>query len=123
MLTELICDELLFARGKIPKGRILFQPGLNIIPATDAESMSAFLMIIDFIFGSNDLITNNSSLQVITGSSSIKFAFQFQNSMFYFSRSVLPGENSNYIQKCDSDYNPLEDGLLTMHEYLSCNVL
>lgn len=44
----------------------------------------------------------------------ICFAFHFKDGIHYFSRSNV---NYKYVQRCDQDYRPLADGILTLENY------
>ena len=118
MLVEIMCDEF-FDHGK-PRGRIALHKGLNTILGTDTGSnsigKSTFLMIVDFIFGGEDYVERLTDVQTEVGEHKICFAFQFSDGIHYFYRSNTDYRN---VQKCDSDYNPIENGLMSLTQYCS----
>ena len=118
MLVEIMCDE--FKDHGQPRGRIPFHTGLNTVLGSNLGSnsigKSTFLMIIDFAFGGDDYVEKLTDVQTEVGEHRICFAFQFNETTYYFSRS-----NTDYkiVQRCDKDYHPLEDGQMTLNQYLS----
>ena len=73
-------------------------------------------MIIDFIFGEDDYVEKLTDVQTEVGEHRICFAFKFSDGMHYFWRSSVDYKN---VQKCDSDYHPKADGLISLNQYLS----
>ncbi len=118
MLVEIMCDE--FKDHGTPRGRIPLHAGLNTVMGSAAGSnsigKSTFLMIIDFVFGGDDYVEKLTDVQAEVGEHRICFAFQFRDGMHYFSRSNVDYKN---VQKCDEDYRPLENGLISVNQYLS----
>ncbi len=116
MLIEVMCDNFL-SFGK-PRGKIIIKPGLNTIMGTDVGSnsigKSTFLMIIDFVFGGNDYVEKLTEVQTEVGEHTICFAFKFKDGIHYFSRSSV---NYKYVQKCDSNYQPVENGTITLERF------
>ena len=118
MLVEIMCDE--FKDHGKPRGRIPLREGLNTVIGSDSGSnsigKSTFLMIIDFIFGGDDYVEKLTDVQTEVGEHKICFAFKFSDGMHYFWRSNVDYKN---VQKCDSDYQPKEDGLISVNQYLA----
>ncbi|MCD8307005.1 MAG: DUF2326 domain-containing protein [Clostridia bacterium] len=117
MLVEIYCDKFM-ENGK-PRGKISFHSGLNTVLGGDAGDnsigKSTFLMVIDFVFGGNDYVEKLKDVQQEIGEHVICFAFRFNNQMHYFSRS-----NTDYktVHKCDASYRHLENGSITLSQYL-----
>ena len=118
MLVEIMCDE--FKDHGKPRGRIPLRAGLNTVIGSDSGSnsigKSTFLMIIDFIFGGDDYVEKLTDVQTEVGEHRICFAFKFSDGMHYFWRSNVDYKN---VQKCDSNYHPKEDGLISVNQYLA----
>lgn len=118
MLIEIMCDE--FKDHGKPRGRIPLRAGLNTVIGSDSGSnsigKSTFLMIIDFIFGGDDYVEKLTDVQTEVGEHRICFAFEFSDGKHYFWRSNVDYKN---VQKCDSNYQPKEDGLISVGQYLS----
>lgn len=118
MLIEIMCDE--FKDHGKPRGRIPLRAGLNTVIGSDSGSnsigKSTFLMIIDFIFGGDDYVEKLTDVQTEVGEHRICFAFEFSDGKHYFWRSNVDYKN---VQKCDSNYQPKEDGLISLGQYLS----
>ena len=116
MLIEVMCDK--FIHYGEPRGRIKIRPGLNTVMGTDVGTnsigKSTFLMVIDFVFGGNDYVEKLTEVQAEVGEHMICFAFHFKDGIHYFSRSNV---NYKYVQRCDQDYRPLADGILTLENY------
>lgn len=116
MLIEVMCDK--FKSFGQPRGRIKFQAGLNTVMGTDVGSnsigKSTFLMVIDFVFGGNDYVEKLTEVQTEVGEHTICFSFQFKDGIHYFSRSTV---NYKYVQRCDSNYQPLEGELITLENF------
>ena len=118
MLVEIMCDE--FKDHGTPRGRIQLHAGLNTVMGSSSGSnsigKSTFLMIIDFVFGGDDYVEKLTDVQTEVGEHRICFAFQFKDGVHYFYRSNIDYKN---VQKCDKDYRPLKDGLISITQYLS----
>lgn len=118
MLVEIMCDK--FINHGIPRGRISLHAGLNTVMGSSNGSnsigKSTFLMIIDFAFGGDDYVEKLTDVQTEVGEHRICFAFHFKDGMHFFSRSNVDYKN---IQKCDNNYHPLDDGLISLTQYLS----
>lgn len=118
MLVEIMCEE--FKDHGTPRGRIQLYSGLNTVMGSSSGSnsigKSTFLMIIDFVFGGDDYVEKLTDVQTEVGEHRICFAFQFKDGVHYFSRSNVDYKN---VQKCDKDYRPLKDGLISITQYLS----
>ena len=116
MLIEVMCDHFLDHGQK--RGKISFHPGLNAVLGSESGSnsigKSTFLMIIDFVFGGNDYVDRLKDVQEEIGPHTICFAFQFGDDVHHFSRS---NTECSEVQKCDSHYQPLPDGRLSLSEY------
>ena len=116
MLTELRCSKF---RPGIQK--ITFREGLNTVLGTEEGTNSAgkstFLLILDFVFGGSDYSQKLKKLKEAwkyLEDQTIEFAFEFGGEKYYFSRSV---KEPSIVTTCDSDYQPLEDGKMTLENY------
>lgn len=118
MLIEVMCDE--FKDHGNPRGRIPLRAGLNTVMGSASGSnsigKSTFLMIIDFIFGGDDYVEKLTDVQTEVGEHRICFAFKFADGIHYFYRSNVDYKN---VQKCNENYQPIEDGLISLNQYLS----
>lgn len=98
MLYKLFCSEFV-------EKEITFHEGLNVVTgdevATNSIGKSTILMIIDFVFGGGQYITTNSGAVEALGHHTFKFAFKFEEDLFYFSRST---ENDKYVSICNDKY-------------------
>lgn len=119
MLIEIMCDK--FIDHNIPRGRIKFHKGLNIVMGdevgTNSIGKSTFLMIIDFIFGGEDYINKLSDVKEEIGDHRIYFTFEFNDERYYFSRSTNK-EECNKIEQCDRNYMILNGQSISLHQYL-----
>lgn len=108
MLNEIRCSE--FKHNGEVRPAIVFNPELNTVLGDEAGSnsigKSTFLMIIDFVFGGNDYIEKSKDIQQNVGQHLIQFMFHFDNKPYYFSRDTI---KYTHINKCDSNYQPLEE--------------
>lgn len=99
MLKEIICDEF-------KQKKIVFFEGLNVVLGDENGSnsigKSTFLMIIDFVFGGKDYAIKSTDIQKNVGFHTIKFAFEFNQQKYYFSRNTADTE---MINVCDEKYN------------------
>ncbi|MGL5015831.1 MAG: DUF2326 domain-containing protein [Bacteroidales bacterium] len=97
MLKEIICN-----RFKQP--RVQVNDGLNIVlgdsNASNSIGKSSFLMIVDFIYGGE---TYAKSIDIIdnVGHHEIKFCFEFNGVMYYFSRKT---QESHTVSICNEKY-------------------
>ncbi len=102
MLKMIECD-------KFNETLVVFHSGLNTIVGDDVASNSIgksnMLMIIDFVFGGTDYIKRNSDTVKHLGEHAFKFAFEFDNQLYYFSRSTQTYDKVNF---CDKDYKILK---------------
>lgn len=118
MLVEIMCDE--FKDHGKPRGRIPLRAGLNTVMGSASGSnsigKSTFLMIIDFVFGGDDYVEKLTDVQTEVGEHRICFTFKFADGLHHFYRSNVDYKN---VQKCDKDYQPIENGLISLNQYLS----
>lgn len=118
MLIEICCDK--FMDGDEVRPPIKFEKGLNTIlgasRASNSIGKSTFLMVIDFVFGGKDYVTLNNDVERNIGIHEIKFAFQFGEDMYYFSRST--GDHTK-VMECNEKYEPINE--ITLDTY--CNFL
>lgn len=108
MLVEIRCDKFI-SHGDI-RPPIYFHPGLNTVLGSETGSnsigKSTFLMIIDFAFGGEDYVLKSTDVQTQVGEHVVKFAFKFNNEMYYFSRETI---NHTIVYQCDDSFNPIRD--------------
>ena len=108
MLVEVQCDKFI-ENGKIRKP-IRFHAGLNAVLGDDNGSnsigKSTFLMVLDFVFGGSDYVKKCADVQENVKEHTINFCYQFNNELFYFSRSTT---EYNQVLKCDANYHQLPD--------------
>ena len=106
MLLELSCDAFK-SYGEIRKN-IVFHEGLNAVVGgkrgANSIGKSTFLMLIDFAFGGDDYIVDNITDIKEVGPHTVKFAFQTEQGIKYFSRSTQTPYNVNI---CDENYEVL----------------
>lgn len=99
MLKEIVCS-------KFKQGRIEFHKGLNVVLGDELGSnsigKSTFLMIIDYVYGGKDYVMKSTDVQRNVGNHIIKFAFSFENKMYYFSRNT---NDTEFVDVCDEQYN------------------
>ena len=117
MLVEVQCDKFI-ENGKVRKP-IRFHAGLNAVLGDDNGSnsigKSTFLMILDFVFGGSDYVKKCADVQENVKEHTINFCYQFNNELFYFSRSTT---EYNQVLKCDANYHQLPDTKpMTLSEY------
>lgn len=104
MLVEIRCDAFRI-HGKDGEIRppIRFHEGLNTVlggaEADNSIGKSTFLMIIDYCFGGETYAKMD--VKNYVGDHTICFAFQFEDGMHYFSRSV---SSPNVVNVCDENY-------------------
>jgi hypothetical protein len=103
MLTEINCDKFI-------ENKIVFKSGLNSILgdnySTNSIGKSTLLMIIDFVFGGNTFIENNSGAINQLGHLTFKFKFDFHSNNYYYLRST---DSSETIGICDKEYNVINE--------------
>lgn len=119
MLSEIMSDEYVSNGNK--RGRIKLHPGLNTVlggkQSDNSIGKSTFLLAIDFCFGGDAYCTaTNLQTRFSNVRHTVKFAFDFNGRMEYYSRGIVtPTE----VNKCDSDYNVLETiGIKEFREHL-----
>ncbi len=99
MLKEIICD-------KFNQKRVEFHDGLNVVlgdnQGSNSIGKSTFLMIIDYIYGGKDYVMKSTDIQRNVGTHTIKFAFEFNEQKYYYSRNT---EDTETINVCDCEYN------------------
>ncbi len=104
MLIEIYCDKFR-TYNKIPRGRITFTNGLNVVEGDDVGTnsigKSTFLMCIDFAFGGNDYIEKLEDVKKNVGEHEICFTFKFDKN-YYFCRKTNEPE---FVYICDENYN------------------
>ncbi len=98
MLKYIECEK--FIKNEKPRKKIEFSQGLNIClgeeNAENSIGKSTFLQAVDFCFGGDTYIKQQTLLEKI-GPHKINFCFEFNQSLFYFSRSTeTPDEISVY---------------------------
>lgn len=120
MLLEVSCDK--FAQNGKVRDPIKFEKGLNAVvgneSGTNSVGKSTFLMILDFVFGGDDYIKKSKEVFKATnvGPHTIKFKFEFDGQLYYFTRLADPA-NYNTVIRCNENYEPLEDGEMTISQY------
>lgn len=81
-----------FKKNDINRGVINFSTGLNTVVGTNNAKNSigktTFLLILDFIFGGDDYITNSDNTIEELGHHEFKFTFKFNNINYIFLRST-----------------------------------
>lgn len=99
MLKEIQCS---FFSDK----RIKFHPGLNIIlgdnDAKNSIGKSSALMAIDFIFGGDSLLNDDSGAIKVLGHHQYNFSFEFEDKLYFFSRGT---DTSELVYVCDENYS------------------
>jgi hypothetical protein len=107
MLTEI--KSTAFQQGGEPRPPIVLNAGLNTIlgdsVGTNSIGKSTFLMIVDFVFGGDDYITESQDVQKQVGPHTIQFAFQVGTMKHYFSRRT---DSHNIVTRCDEKYVAIE---------------
>lgn len=102
MLKEIRCSEFK-SRGQT-RDPIVFHSGLNTVlggsAANNSIGKSTFMLIIDFCFGGDTY--SKTDVKNHVGDHTICFAFEFDDGMHYYSRSVLYPKKVN---KCNSRYD------------------
>ena len=117
MLKQISCDQ--FMVDGHPRGPIYFNKGLNVIlgghSGTNSIGKSTLLIIIDFVFGGTDYVKKDLDVQKNVGPHIIKFAFEFNDKNYYFSRST---EDFQYIYICNEKFIPKNNKKVTVEKYL-----
>lgn len=89
---------------------IEFSIGLNVVLGDDISTnsigKSTLLMIIDFVFGGQSFLTNDSGTIKRLGHQVFLFEFEFDDTNYYYKRST---ENPEIVSICDKEYNSLSD--------------
>ena len=103
MLKMIQCDKFI-DKGQI-RPPITFKRGLNTILGDEIGSNSigktTFLMILDFVFGGDDYVRKSTDVQANIGPHTIKFTFEFEDGLHYFSRAT---DDPTTINVCDAQY-------------------
>lgn len=109
MLVEIRCDK--FRTERIP-----FHKGLNVVlgdeNATNSIGKSSLLMVIDFVYGGNDLMTHNKDMVKELGHHDYFMSFEFDGEIYRFRRGT---SQSEIVYKCNVDYEPI--ATITVEEY------
>lgn len=109
MLVEICSDQF---RTK----HIEFHAGLNVIlgdeNATNSIGKSTLLMVIDFAFGGNSLLSHNKDLVEELGHHDYFCSFEFDGEIYRFRRGTYQPE---LIYKCNQEYEPTSP--MTLEEY------
>jgi len=114
MLLSVQCDK--FIENGIIRPPITFKRGLNTVLgdelASNSIGKSTFLMILDFVFGGDDYIRRSIDVQDHIGPHMIKFTFEFEDGLHYFSRATDDAMN---IHVCNESYQSVK--VLSKDEY------
>lgn len=114
MLKMIQCDKFI-ENGQV-RPPIIFKRGLNTVLGDEFASNSigktTFLMILDFVFGGDDYVQRSIDVQFNIGAHVINFAFEFENELYYYSRST---NEPKYINVCDINYQTIK--VITKDEY------
>lgn len=117
MLKRIQCDEFKTFHGAV-RPPIEFHKGLNAVigneSGTNSVGKSTFLMVLDFVFGGDDYIKKSKEVHKNIPPHQIRFEFEFDGKSYFFSRST---DDYHTIYRCDSEYNPLENGGMTVGQY------
>ncbi len=117
MLKRVQCDEFKTFDGAI-RPPIEFNQGLNAVigneSGTNSVGKSTFLMILDFVFGGDDYIKKSGEVHRNIQPHQIRFEFVFDGVSYFFSRAT---DNYKIIRRCDENYQPLENGDMTVTQY------
>lgn len=109
MLIEIRCDQF---RTK----SISFHKGLNVVlgdeNATNSIGKSTLLMVIDFAYGGNSLLTHNKDLVEELGHHDYSISFVFDGETYRFRRGTY---QPDIVYKCSLDYEPITT--ITIEEY------
>ena len=101
MLTEIRSD-------KFRAGSVRFQSGLNVIlgdaNATNSIGKSTLLMVIDFAFGGDDLLSHNKDIVTEMGHHDYFFVFTFEDDIYRFRRGTF---EPSVLHVCDENYEPI----------------
>lgn len=106
MLVSLQCDKFM-SHGEV-RAPLVFHAGLNAVLGDDNGSnsigKSTFLMVLDFVFGGDDYVKKCTDVQENVKGHTIKFAFEFDSVMYYFTRNTI---DYLFVSQCDVQYNSL----------------
>lgn len=102
MLVEIRCN-------KFNKKNIEFKKGLNVVLgdsiATNSIGKSSLLMVIDFVFGGESLLTHNTDIVVEIGEHDYYFKLRFDNINHHFRRGT---QTPDLLYLCDDKYEETE---------------
>jgi uncharacterized protein YydD (DUF2326 family) len=92
---------------KFRTGSVRFRPGLNVVlgdeNATNSIGKSTLLMVIDFAFGGNALLSHNTDLVTELGHHDYFFSFQFEDDTHRFRRGT---NEPSVVYICNEQYEP-----------------
>ena len=101
MLVEIRCDQF-------RTESISFHKGLNVVlgdeNATNSIGKSTLLMVIDFAYGGNSLLTHNKDLVEELGHHDYWISFVFDGETYRFRRGTY---QPDIVYKCSVDYEPM----------------
>ncbi|XJS11213.1 DUF2326 domain-containing protein [Aerococcaceae bacterium WGS1372] len=110
MLVEIQCDAF---KHKEP---IKFKDGLNVVlganDGANSIGKSTLLMVIDFVFGGSDYTDKSLDTIKNVGEHQINFAFQFEGTMYYFSRDT---SSPTEVSICDNNYSKIK--IINLNDY------
>lgn len=111
MLIQINCNKFI-------QKTINFHSGLNPIVgddvATNSIGKSIMLMIIDFVFGGSDYVTQKRDVFENIGEHSFNFIFEFDNIKHFFHRDT---SNYSIVAICNNEFEPIE--YITLMQYNS----
>ncbi|MBU2524147.1 DUF2326 domain-containing protein [Patescibacteria group bacterium] len=109
MLVEIRCD--LFRTKAVP-----FHEGLNVVlgdeNATNSIGKSILLMVIDFAYGGNSLLSHNTDLVDELGHHDYFISFEFESETYRFMRGT---QHPDVVYKCNIDYEQITP--ISIEEY------
>jgi uncharacterized protein YydD (DUF2326 family) len=95
---------------------IRFEVGLNVVlgdeNATNSIGKSTLLMIVDFVFGGNALLSHNLDLVPELGHHDYRFTFSFREELYRFRRGT---HEPSMVYLCDEHFEP--ERALPLEEY------
>src|SRR5215471_7967263 len=98
MLLEIRCD-------KFRTTTISFNPSLNVVlgdeNATNSIGKSTLLMVVDFVFGGNDLLLHNTDIITELGHHDYFFSFRFEEDTVRFRRGTF---EPRIVYVCNAEY-------------------
>ena len=108
MLREIRCDNFR-TYNNAERDPIIFHPGLNVVLGSNdgknSIGKSTFLMIIDFAFGGSDYVQKCIDVQEMVKEHTIKFCFEFEDGLHFYSRSTV---DSKKVNRCDKNYEVID---------------